>query len=204
MNIQEKFKFLLAKKYPKAENLNQALKEALPRLENSLPLHIWYFDSPLGLLLSLAGPKGLGYLKFISPALIEEKAWQRLIKNHENNLVVEANGWQQQLENELEQYFLGKRQNFSVPTEVLGTKFQKSAWQALGKIPYGKTKSYQEQACAINHPRAYRAVALANKNNPLVIIYPCHRVLPKNGSLGGYACGPSIKAKLLKLEKGEK
>ena len=70
----------------------------------------------------------------------------------------------------------------------------------LTQIPYGKTCSYAELAVRVGHPRAYRAVGSANGKNPLPIIYPCHRVIASNGSLGGYSGGLRIKTALLTLE----
>ena len=74
-------------------------------------------------------------------------------------------------------------------------------WQALLQIPYGKTASYKEIACKIGNEKAYRAVGLANHNNPIGIIIPCHRVVGTNGYLTGYAGGLEKKQKLLELEQ---
>lgn len=102
---------------------------------------------------------------------------------------------------QLEEYFQGKRQSFDLPFDIVsGTPFQKSVWQQLSKIPYGKTVSYKDIAAKIKNPRAVRAVGSANGRNPLSIIVPCHRVIAANGKLGGYAGGLDIKTKLLKLE----
>ena len=81
-----------------------------------------------------------------------------------------------------------------------GTDFQKSVWQALLKIPYGKTSSYKELANEIGKPKAMRAVGTAVGKNPFLIIVPCHRVIKNDGSLGGFAYGSEIKKKLLKIE----
>lgn len=101
---------------------------------------------------------------------------------------------------QLEEYFVGKRQQFDLPFDIEGTTFQKQVWKALSKIPFGKTVSYRDIAKKINNPKAVRAVGSANGKNPLCIIVPCHRVIAADGSLGGYSGGLSIKKKLLKLE----
>lgn len=102
---------------------------------------------------------------------------------------------------QLEEYFAGKRKQFSLPLCPEGTEFQKKVWNELCNIPYGETRSYQEIATLIGNNRASRAVGMANHNNPIGIIIPCHRVIGKNGSLVGYAGGLEFKLRLLELEK---
>jgi methylated-DNA-[protein]-cysteine S-methyltransferase len=101
---------------------------------------------------------------------------------------------------ELEEYFAGKRQKFTVPLEVTGTPFQKKVWNALRQIPYGQTSSYKDVAGRIRHGKAMRAVGTANGCNPHAIIVPCHRVIAHDGTLGGYAGGLKIKSQLLAIE----
>ena len=102
---------------------------------------------------------------------------------------------------ELEEYFQGKRQRFTMPLYLQGTPFQIEVWRTLREIPYGETRSYQDVALAIGNPRALRAVGGANHKNPLAIIIPCHRVIGKNGSLTGFGGGLAIKEWLLEHEK---
>ena len=102
---------------------------------------------------------------------------------------------------ELEEYFAGKRKSFAVPLSPQGTTFQLAVWQALRDIPYGQTRTYGEIAAAVGRPRAARAVGMANHDNPLLIFTPCHRVVGKNGSLTGFACGLEVKRRLLELEQ---
>lgn len=102
---------------------------------------------------------------------------------------------------QLYDFFFKGSKKFNIPFKLIGTDFQKNVWKTLAKIPYGKTVSYQEVAKKIKNPKAVRAVGLANKNNPLPIIIPCHRVIGKNGNLVGYGGGLALKAKLLNLEK---
>jgi methylated-DNA-[protein]-cysteine S-methyltransferase len=87
-----------------------------------------------------------------------------------------------------------------VKLDLEGTEFQRKAWQAMRKIPFGETISYGEQARKVGKPKAYRAVGSANGKNPIPIIVPCHRVLASDGSLGGYSLGLPMKRRLLALE----
>lgn len=102
---------------------------------------------------------------------------------------------------ELDEYFQGKRKTFDIPLRTHGTPFQEKVWAALRAIPYGEVRSYKEVAEAIGHPKAYRAVGMANNANPLFIIIPCHRVIGADGSLTGYGGGLPMKKALLSLEK---
>lgn len=105
---------------------------------------------------------------------------------------------------ELKRYLEGKLKRFDCPLDLRGTPFQRKVWSALAKIPYGKTKSYQEIAKAIGHPKAFRAVGNANGSNPLPLILPCHRVTESNGGLGGFGHGIKVKKQLLDFEKTHK
>ena len=101
---------------------------------------------------------------------------------------------------QLEEYFTGKRQQFTLKLAAQGTAFQHQVWAALCTIPFGETRSYGEQARSIHNEKAVRAVGLANGKNPIGIIVPCHRVIGANGSLTGYAGGLDRKQWLLAHE----
>lgn len=103
-------------------------------------------------------------------------------------------------ERQLREYFDGSRTDFDVPLDLCGTDFQLAAWRALCRIPYGTTVSYADQAAMIGSPRATRAVGSSNGRNPIPIIVPCHRVVARDGSLGGYSLGLDMKRALLALE----
>lgn len=101
---------------------------------------------------------------------------------------------------DLAAYLNGSQPEFTLPVDVTGTSFQQQVWQALKKIPYGHTCSYSEIAEQIDRPSAVRAVASAIGANPLLITVPCHRVIGKNGTIGGYRGGLDFKQFLLNLE----
>lgn len=101
---------------------------------------------------------------------------------------------------QLDEYFSGKRTDFSVKLHPKGTVFQQKVWNELQNIPYGKTRSYLEQSKKLGDAKAIRAVASANGKNPIWIVIPCHRVIGSNGSLTGYAGGLWRKKWLLEHE----
>lgn len=103
-------------------------------------------------------------------------------------------------ENQLNEYFSGKRKVFDLPLCPIGTTFQQIVWDELRQIPFGETRSYGELALKMGSPKASRAVGAANGKNPISIVVPCHRVIGKNGKLTGFAGGLGIKDILLKLE----
>ncbi len=101
---------------------------------------------------------------------------------------------------QLDEYWEGRRTEFSVPLNAVGTPFQMSVWQALLTIPYGETRSYGRIAAQIGNPKASRAVGMANNRNPISIIIPCHRVIGSDGRLVGYGGGLDKKEWLLAFE----
>ena len=101
---------------------------------------------------------------------------------------------------QLDEFFAGKRRDFDVPLLFVGTDFQKTVWNELLKIPFGKTISYGEMAQRIGLPKAVRAVANANGANSMSIFAPCHRVIGSDRSLTGYGGGLAAKQMLLELE----
>ena len=109
---------------------------------------------------------------------------------------------QREVDKQMKEYFEGERKEFDLPLRPEGTDFQKKVWNALLEIPFGETRSYQDIANAVGSPKACRAVGMANHQNPIIIVIPCHRVIGKSGKLVGYGGGLSMKEKLLLLEKG--
>ncbi len=102
---------------------------------------------------------------------------------------------------ELEAYFSGKQKTFEAKLDWSGApEFHRQVWAELQKIPYGETVSYSDIANRIGHPKAVRAVGLANRQNPIAIVVPCHRVIGKAGELRGYFYGLDTKLALLRHE----
>jgi methylated-DNA-[protein]-cysteine S-methyltransferase len=103
---------------------------------------------------------------------------------------------------QLQAYFGRELRDFSLTfAPVAGTEFQRQVWAALGGIGYGRTASYLAVAQLLNNPKSVRAVGAANGQNPLAIVWPCHRVIGANGSLTGYAGGLHRKKWLLAFEQ---
>ncbi len=102
---------------------------------------------------------------------------------------------------QLNEYLSGQRREFSLPLLLSGTPFMQKVYGALMEIPYGRTESYENIAIRAGRPRASRAVGSANHRNPLPIVVPCHRVVRKDGGLGGFAPGLIYKERLLALER---
>jgi methylated-DNA-[protein]-cysteine S-methyltransferase len=149
--------------------------------------------SPLGYLCLVASKQGLAGVFFDHHAHYEHD--QNWVLNTKHPILLNTII-------QLEEYFLGQRQQFDLPLDqTQGTAFQQKVWATLRKIPYGETWSYQQLALAINNPKASRAVGAANGRNPLTIIVPCHRVIASSGAMQGYSGGLSNKIKLLETEK---
>jgi methylated-DNA-[protein]-cysteine S-methyltransferase len=102
---------------------------------------------------------------------------------------------------QLSEYFEGRRTQFDLPLDLEGTAFQKAVWSELVRIPYGETRTYGDIAKAVGRPGAARAVGMANHDNPIAVVIPCHRVVGRDGSLTGYAGGVHLKAQLLSIER---
>ena len=152
--------------------------------------YLWQYESPLGQL-GLVETKGaLSHILFAGEALTGEEAWE-----------TKATPLIKQTAQALDEYFAGKRKTFAIPLYVQGTPFQQKVWQALQAIPYGATCRYMDIAAQVGSPKAMRAVGMANHNNTIPIIIPCHRVIGANGKLTGYAGGLHIKQYLLDLEQ---
>jgi methylated-DNA-[protein]-cysteine S-methyltransferase len=101
---------------------------------------------------------------------------------------------------ELERYFAGSLERFTIPLAPRGTPFQLAVWKALLAIPYGTISTYGEVARAAGNPLAARAVGMACNRNPIAIAIPCHRVVGASGALTGYAGGVDVKRFLIDLE----
>lgn len=159
-----------------------------------------FITTPLGLMVAIFSTKGLCLLEFLDRKMLETEI-NELIKNFNSNLTFKDSKYSFELQNQIKQYFDKQRTKFSIPLDMIGTEFQQKVWQELTKIEYGKTIAYSEQAQNLAMPNATRAVASANGKNKVSIIVPCHRVLQKDGKLGGYGGGVARKKFLIQLEQ---
>lgn len=157
-------------------------------------------ETPLGTMFACAVDEGICLLEFTDRKNME-KQFTSLSKALNAEIVQGENKHFKQLEDELTEYFEGKRQQFDVPLFIIGTEFQKNVWKLLREIPIGETRTYKQQSGFLGNPKAIRAVGTANGINKIAILIPCHRVIGSNGELVGYAGGIWRKQKLLELEK---
>ena len=149
-------------------------------------------QSPLGTLTLVGSDRGLAAILWqdadpsrVGPGAIAEDTRHPILR---------------QAQQQLEEYFAGRRRTFSVKLDPSGTDFQNKVWKALRTILFGQTRSYGQIADQIGSRKAVRAVGAANGRNPIPIIVPCHRVIGADGTLTGFAGGLAIKAQLLALE----
>lgn len=155
--------------------------------------------TPLGPMLAGATEKGICLFEFTDRRMLETQL-TRIKKIFKADLISGSSKHFDILNEQMEEYFTGKRKEFTFPLVIDGTPFQEKVWKALLKIPYGETRSYKDQAKSIGNPKAVRAVANANGDNRIAIIIPCHRVIGANGKLVGYGGGLWRKKYLLGLE----
>ena len=156
------------------------------------------FDSPLLKKVFVASTeKGLYMVDFLK----SEKVFLKRLGERFSGRIVKDDRRNRKVLSQLRKYLKGELQRFDSPLDMRGTAFERKVWSALARIPYGKTRSYQDIARAIGHPKAYRAVGNANGRNSLPLIIPCHRVIHSGGGLGGYGHGLEVKKQLLDFEK---
>ena len=171
------------------------------RSENLDCVVVSWFESPLGPLVAAANNRGVCLLEFTDRRKLENQ-FLTLKKLFSCAIVPGRNEHLNLLEKELEQYFAGHLRQFSVPLVYPGTPFQERVWNELLGIPYGQTRSYEDLARQIDAAGSQRAVGHANGLNRVAIVIPCHRVVNKDGKLGGYGGGLWRKQFLLDLEQG--
>lgn len=171
--------------------------------EHRLILKAHWLDTPLGPMIAIADEELLYLLEFVDRRGLEREV-ERLRKRTKSAIIPGITSPIISIESELKTYFEGSLREFKTPLFLLGSPFQKLAWQALMDIPYGETRSYAQQASVINKPSAYRAVASANGANQIAIVIPCHRIINSSGDLGGYGGGRVRKQWLIDHEKRRK
>ena len=158
-------------------------------------------DSPVGVLVAGVTDDGVCLLEFRDREILETQVAK--VRARVGPTRPGSHPLLDPLRAELEDYFGGRRREFTVPLVYPGTPFQLKVWNALRAIPFGETISYEELARRIGSPAGQRAAGHANGQNPLAIIIPCHRVINKDGKLGGYGGGLWRKQLLLALERDE-
>lgn len=161
-----------------------------------------WIESPLGPLVAGATSKGICLLEFTDRRMLNAQ-FATLRQRFKQSIVPGETAHLTNLKKELKEYFDGTRKKFTVPLVYPGTEFQTKVWDQLLKIPYGQTVSYEDITRRIGITKAVRAVGHANGLNRIAIVIPCHRVVNKDGKLGGYGGGIWRKQKLLSLEKGQ-
>ena len=186
-------------------------REAFRRLFGESPskqrdgecIRLAWLPSPLGPLVAGATSDGLCLLEFSEAPRLETQlaAVKKLFKLP---VIPGTNAHLETLKHELVAYFEGRLREFTMPLVYPGTPFQKRVWEQLLKIPFGATQSYEDLARAVGVSNGARAVGRANGLNRMAIVIPCHRVVNKNGQLGGYGGGLRRKEFLLSLERDHK
>jgi AraC family transcriptional regulator, regulatory protein of adaptative response / methylated-DNA-[protein]-cysteine methyltransferase len=156
--------------------------------------------TPLGGLVAAAREDGVCLLEFAEPERLDPQL-ATLRRRFHTEPVAGTNGHLARLQEELGSYFAGTLRRFTVPLIAPGTPFQERVWQQLLRIPYGQTCSYEELAVRVGSVNAQRAVGRANGTNRIAIVIPCHRVINKDGNLGGYGGRLWRKEALLRLER---
>ncbi|HAD47959.1 MAG: cysteine methyltransferase [Idiomarina sp.] len=154
-------------------------------------MHHIEFTTPLGHMVAIADDRHLTGLYYRDQKNLPDLSTSNKATDHPVLL---------QTREQLEQYFAGKRQRFSLPLRVQSTEFQSEVLQQLQKVEPGRTLSYKEIAEKIGKPKSVRAVANAIARNPLIIVIPCHRVIGIKGELRGFAAGIERKKALLEQE----
>ena len=178
--------------------LHRALVESAER-DDAIDVAYRTVDTSIGRLLVAATRRGLVRVAF------ELEGFDTVLEQLATRLsprILAAPGRLDDTAREIDEYFDGRRTRFDLPLDrALSTGFRRTVQGLLPDIAYGRTASYGELAALAGNPKAVRAVGTACATNPLPVVVPCHRVLRADGSLGGYAGGPEVKAALLALER---
>jgi AraC family transcriptional regulator of adaptative response/methylated-DNA-[protein]-cysteine methyltransferase len=164
-----------------------------------------WLTTPLGPMLTIANDEGIVLCDFVDRKGLE-RAIGRLrtrcgTRGTPAVIVPGEHRHLSEIEKQMSEYFAGVRRAFSLKLAICGSDFETRSWEFLRTIPFGQTRSYRDEAHALNQPKAIRAVGRANGMNYLSIIIPCHRVIGANGDLTGYGGGLARKRWLLDHER---
>jgi AraC family transcriptional regulator of adaptative response/methylated-DNA-[protein]-cysteine methyltransferase len=192
--------------YESLSGFNESWKNIFGKMSKNtdkVVINIIRFPTKIGTMFACSTEKGLCLLDFSDRRMLETE-FKDLCKRLNGVILPGKNKYLDLVQTQFSEYLDGKRKDFDVPLDMVGTDFQKNVWNTLMKIPYGETWSYKQEAQILGNEKAVRAVASANGYNKIGIIVPCHRVIASNGSLGGYGGGLERKQFLLNLEKDNK
>jgi methylated-DNA-[protein]-cysteine S-methyltransferase len=158
-------------------------------------------SSPLGPISLLATENGICKLHFgsLDESIPVLKAW--CSRNGLTNEWVSEHERFEEFSQQLNEYFIGIRKNFTIPLDIQGDFFEKKVWEQTNLTRYGETISFREIAKEIGSPKEVRKIGCVVNRNPLPILIPCHRVIGSNGALVGYNGGLEKKERLLEIEK---
>jgi AraC family transcriptional regulator of adaptative response/methylated-DNA-[protein]-cysteine methyltransferase len=167
---------------------------------NLTPAFSTEVTTPLGPMFAVANDRGLMLCEFADRPMLPTQM-RRIERICDGPVEPGTHPILTQMRRELEEYFLGQRDVFTIPLVLDGTPFQTSVWRQLLTIPFGTTTSYDTIAVQVARPGAARAVGRANGDNRIAIIVPCHRVINADGSMSGYGGGRRRKSWLLAHER---
>jgi AraC family transcriptional regulator of adaptative response/methylated-DNA-[protein]-cysteine methyltransferase len=180
--------------------LAQSLGHQPAEASDSTSLIASWIESPVGPLLAISDQNHLRLLEFFDRKILSRQL-VKLQKSAGSGVCIGRTAPIEQIQRELDVYFEGQSPVFKTPLAPVGTEFEDRAWTALLAVPPGQTRSYGQQAIALDQPTATRAVARANGANPISIVIPCHRIIGSDGSLTGYGGGLWRKEWLLDHER---
>ena len=175
--------------------------EPTVKADRARAIHLGWVETPIGPMIAGSREGALILLEFTDRRRMETQI-ETLRKRLEAAFLPEDDAVIRQTRRELDEYFAGKRRDFTIPLDYPGTPFETKVWTELLRIPYGETRSYEELAEITSSKGAVRAVGSANGRNRIAIVIPCHRVVNKSGALVGYGGGLWRKQALLALEQG--
>lgn len=157
-------------------------------------------ETPIGEMVAGATDEGICLLEFSDRRMLPTE-YKDLIRLLKTTFEEGENKHLKTLRKQLREYFDGQRKEFTIPIVSPGSEFQQAVWKELQNIPFGSTRSYNEQSIALKKPDSVRAVANANGMNRISIVIPCHRVIGSDGHLTGYGGGLKRKKWLIDHEK---
>lgn len=187
---------------------SNGFRDAFSKILGELPsnnkkitmLYSHWLETTLGSMIAISDNKKIYLLEFVDRRGLENEIKQLRIKLNAS-IVPGKTSVIEQLRDDLQSYFEGNRQHFTIPINMIGSDFQKIVWHKLIQIPTGEVRTYKQLAESIENDNVARAVANANGKNQLSILVPCHRIINSDGSLGGYGGGLARKKWLIHHEK---